>query len=401
MHRKAPAFRIGAFIKRRNVMKHLFLLLFCILLCASAATAGKAAARRTPVAKPVPWISLMDTGSWKLTKAYQNIRKWSYTDSTFEGSDGWIGHQMMVGDLILEGDFLYNGNSQGGVLIRGDRNAWLPWLHGYEMDIDADMPGTGHIHFPYRPQPNPGVVPFPMGKWQHFSIMALGQDVRVSLNGKEVIKFHDDHYRYGQICLEGEKGGLLFRNLKIQNLDKTPPKGARSPYAELFDGESMANWKPAGSVTIANGILEMDGTKTLSEITLSSVPFIKDAVVELDVWCKRGEKSCAPFRVNLHPGNGMKGPGFTCRPTSVTSCGNGSCTSQFPMYAEMKCPETWRFELVGKKTEVFRYGEKVMTCIDSASPARGIAISADSCLLLVRGVRYRDLVKKGNSAKRE
>jgi hypothetical protein len=347
---------------------------------------------RKAAPKPVPFTSLMDTSSWKLTKAFAKIEKWSFKDSTFEGSDGWIGYSRMFGDFVLEGDFLYNGKSQGGVLLRGDRDAWFPNLSGYEMDIDADMPGSGHISFPFRPQPNPGIAVFPVGEWQHFCIKALGQDISVMLNNKEAARFRDDHYRYGQICLEGEKGGLKFKNLKIQKLDKDSLKGQRSPWTELFDGAGLGAWTPKGHVSISNGAMEIDGSKTGSGITLNGLPVI-NGVFEFDVWCKRAEQSFAPYRIGLRSIGDSSQSCFTCRPSCVLSCGSGKCASQFPMFEATKWSEFWRIEVKDKNVSAFRFGENVITCTSPLASVKTVSVSADSCLLLVRGVRYKNIEK--------
>jgi hypothetical protein len=344
------------------------------------------------VPKPIPFTSLMDTSCWKLTKSFSEIKMWSCIDSTFEGSDGWIGHSRMFGDFVLEGDFLYNGKSQGGVLLRGDRDAWFPNLSGYEMDIDADMPGSGHISFPFRPQPNPGIVPFPVGEWQHFSIKAVGQNITVNLNNKEAIRFRDDHYRYGQICLEGEKGGLKFKNLKIQKLDKDSLKGPRSPWTELFDGATIGAWTPKGHVSISNGAIEIDGSKSTSGITLTGLSSI-NAIFEFDVWCKRAQQSFAPYRIGLLGAGDSLHSCFTCRPGCVLSCGSGKCVSQFPMFEATKWSEFWRIEVKDKNVSAFRFGENVIACANPLASVKALTVSADSCVLLVRGVRYKSIEK--------
>jgi hypothetical protein len=357
------------------------------------------AKNKKPSPKPIPFTTLMDTSCWKLTKAFAGIEKWGFKDSTFEGSDGWIGHSRMLGDFVLEGDFLYNGKSQGGVLLRGDRGAWFPNLSGYEMDIDADMPGTGHISFPFRPQPNPGIVPFPVGEWQHFSIKAVGQDIAVKLNNKEAIRFRDDHYRYGQICLEGEKGGLKYKNLKVQKLDRDSLKGPRSPWTELFDGAGIGAWSSNGSVTINNGAIEIDGSKIASGITLKGLPVI-NGVFEFDVWCKRAGQALAPYRISLRGIGDSAQACFTCRPGCVLSCGSGKCASQFPMFEVTKWSEFWRIEVKDKNVSAFRFGEKVITCTGPLASVKTVSLSADSCQLLVRGVRYKSIEKEVIKKKR-
>jgi hypothetical protein len=314
--------------------------------------------------------------SWRVPRQFRFLRR--------------IAHNAVFADFVLEGDFLYNGKSQGGVLIRGSAEAWIPWLHGYKMDIDADMPGTGHIHFPYRPQPNPGVVQFPVGVWQHFAIRATGQDVSVKLNGKEVIRFRDDHYRYGCMCLEGEKGGLRYRNLRVQPLDKGAPPGRRSPYTEFFDSAAPPVWQTSGKVSFSNGMIDLDGNATQASVRFARMA--SPDAIELDVWCKRRSGSAAPYRIGFLSDSASTGPCFTCRNNRVLSCGTGQCTSQFPMFMETTCPECWRFELTGKRIDAYRFGEKVMSCIDSIPKGAGLCVLADSCELLVRGARIKSVV---------
>jgi|WetSurMetagenome_2_1015567.scaffolds.fasta_scaffold89077_1 hypothetical protein len=363
----------------------LFMILFMITAGPDAFAAG--APKKTLRTQPAPFVSLMDGSAWQLMKAYRSAGPWKCTDSLFEGSDGWITHNAVAGDFVLEGEFLYNGASQGGVMIRGDAEAWVPWLHGYEMDIDEDMPGTGHIHFPYRPQPNPGVVQFPANTWQRFSIRAVGQDISVALNGKDVIKFRDDHYRYGVIGLEGERGGLKYRNLRVQKLDKSPPSPPRSPYIEIFDSAAPPDIKTEGTVAFADGVFKIDGSVQAASIRfpLSMPP----GVIELDVWCKRAKGSSVSYRIGFTPGDPGAGPCFTCRNNRIQSCGTGRCTSQFPMFMETTCPEEWRFEFGGKRVEAFRFGEKVMTCLDTVPNGAGVIIAADSCVAMVRGARIK------------
>ncbi|HUI92007.1 MAG TPA: DUF1080 domain-containing protein [Chitinivibrionales bacterium] len=349
--------------------------------------------------KPAPFTSLMDTSCWKPTRAFEGIERWSFRDGVFEGSDGWIGHNAMLVDFVLEGDFLYNGKSQGGVVVRGDRNAWFPNLSGYEMDIDADMPGSGHISFPFRPQPNPGIVPFPVNAWQHFSIAAHGRDFTVELGGKEVIRFRDDHYRYGQICLEGERDGLKYKNLKVQKLDGDSVKGLRSPWTELFNGGDMNGWASSGNAAVNNGAMEIDGGKRSSSITNKGISLTK-GIFEFDVWCKRPDQSLAPYRIAFRNGVDSSQACFTCRPGCVLSCGSGKCVSPFPMFEATKWSEFWRFEVMDKNVSAFRFGEKVMDCSGSLAAVKAVSISADSCVLLVRGVRYKSIEKPVTKKKR-
>ena len=46
-------------------------------------------------------------------------------------------------------------------------------------------------------------------------VEAKGQDVILALYGKEVLKFTDEEFSQGNICLEGHTDGVKYRNLKV------------------------------------------------------------------------------------------------------------------------------------------------------------------------------------------
>jgi hypothetical protein len=374
--------------ERRKEMKLVILFFICLF----PALIFSASSTKRSTAKTIPFVSLSDSSTWKPTKACISKPAWTIADSVFEGSEGWIANDLICGDFVLQGEFLYNGNSQGGIVIRGDGNSNFPWLCGYKMDIDADAVGEGHISFPYRPQPNPGVVRFPANVWQSFSIKAKGDKVSVNLRGKEVLVFTDDMYRYGQICLEGEKGGIRYRNLKIQKLDKTPFTEPRSPWTEIFDQESTAPFTTSGPVSVYEGALELNATDGHAQFIVKNLS-LQNALVEMDVWCQRYAPSRVPYFIGLRTTKTSLGFGFSCGPSSVTSETKMKCTSQFPMFQEIKATEIWRFELNGNQATAFRFGEKVLTCADTIEQAGSIAVAADSCVLVVRGIRYKEMCK--------
>lgn len=368
---------------------------FAGLLLAVPALAWTAPARK-PAPKPIPWVSLMDTAQWHLARCSRGQRAWAMADSALQGTDSWLGHEQQVGNFVLEGEFLYDGTGQGGIVLRGDRDSWLPWLSGYELDIDDAGMGQGHIHFPCHPQPYGGDARFSVGVWQRISVRAVGQTVTVSLNGVKALSFTDDHFRYGQICLEGYKDGVRYRGLRMQILDKKPVSGARSVWVPLFDGATMEGWTVSGNVSVAEGVMDIDGRKGRAQVSLTSRA-IGEGTVELDVWCRRDEGVGGSYRVRLRADSSRAGGCFTSRTDCVLSCGPG-CSSRTPMFPETKWPEYWRIELHGKRIDAIRFGDTLMTCRDSVGTPGALTIAADSCLLSIRGARLREVVKKATVA---
>ena len=166
----------------------------------------------------LPWDSgpnLLVTermGQWRV----MGRTPWVLADGVYEGQGSWVAYAEPFEDFVLECDFLFDGKAQGGIVIRGDRKAMHPWKSGYELDIDwAKDRKQGHIHFPIYPEPYAGEALFEPGEWHTVLIEAKYQTVAVFLDGKEVISFTDDRFAKGHICLEGERGGVKYRNLRV------------------------------------------------------------------------------------------------------------------------------------------------------------------------------------------
>jgi hypothetical protein len=165
------------------------------------------------------WQQLLTSeavGGWSLTPAFADEPRWPLRNGVFEGTNSWVGYERVYGDFVLECEFLFDGSSQGGIVIRGDRRAETPWSSGYELDIDW-APGhrQGHVHFPVLPKPYAGEIRFDVGKWHHVRIEARGSKVVVTLDGKEQIRFTNAQFGKGHVCLEGEPGGVKYRSLRV------------------------------------------------------------------------------------------------------------------------------------------------------------------------------------------
>jgi len=155
---------------------------------------------------------------WQVTPGYSDAQAWTLSDGVYEGHGSWVGHEEQYTNLDLQCEFLFDGE-QGGIVIRGDRTSMSPWESGYELDIDwAPDREHGHLHFPAYPKPDPGSGPFEPGKWHKVRILAVGDTITVWLDGKKVVHFADDQFSRGQICLEGEEGGVKYRNLRVRRL---------------------------------------------------------------------------------------------------------------------------------------------------------------------------------------
>jgi hypothetical protein len=139
-----------------------------------------------------------------------------------------VGHAEALEDFVLEAEFLFDGSGQGGIVLRGDREAPETWKAGYELDIDwaADRK-RGHLHFPVNPASyKRQELLFDVGKWHALRVEARGPHITVTLDGKETIAIEGGEFPRGQICLEdgpcqvaGHSGPhVRYRSLRVRRL---------------------------------------------------------------------------------------------------------------------------------------------------------------------------------------
>lgn len=186
-------------------------------------------------------LSPAEMPNWQLTAWRPNAEPWTLSAGVYAGSgrvttgqDGpqcyatWVGHAEVLEDFVLECDFLYDGSGAGGIVLRGDRDARETWKVGYELDITrADDGEYGHLLFPVNPSSHTQQeLLFEAGKWHSVRVEAIGQRIKVTLDGKDTMEITDAEFQRGQICLEdgpcekeGHSGGhVKYRKLRIKEL---------------------------------------------------------------------------------------------------------------------------------------------------------------------------------------
>jgi hypothetical protein len=69
-----------------------------------------------------------------------------------------------------------------------------------------------------NPKPYGGEALFTVGEWHTVRVVANGPKIVVYLDGTQVLQFEDEEYLSGQICLQGEKDEVQYRNLRVREM---------------------------------------------------------------------------------------------------------------------------------------------------------------------------------------
>jgi hypothetical protein len=152
-------------------------------------------------------------------------------------------------DFVLRVDWRASDvTDDSGVFVRFPALDPVDWqravTEGYEVQIDgrgfnpdtnAFDDATHRSGAIYALGPSTSLTSRPMGEWNTFEIEAVGQRIRVALNGTPVCDYTGDGSRpaRGHIGLQNHHAGsrVQFRRLRIKPLTATAPANALSTAA--------------------------------------------------------------------------------------------------------------------------------------------------------------------------
>jgi hypothetical protein len=135
-----------------------------------------------------------------------------------------------VDDFVLMLDWrVFSPDDRSSVFLRIPPLApedWTPAVEGgYEIRIDLEAlgPRAGAVEALARPAPA-----LAWRRWNTFAIVARGDSISVSLNGRAVGALAGDRRRHGHIGLQCHHAGsrVQFRNLQIRRLAHETPSAA-------------------------------------------------------------------------------------------------------------------------------------------------------------------------------
>ena len=148
-------------------------------------------------------------------------------------------------DFEMLVDWKIKENGDSGIYLRGS-----PQVQIWDTNRQNAEVGSGGL---YNNQKNPSkpdkAADKPVGEWNSFRILMIGEKVTVWLNGEKVVdnvtmeNYWDRKipiFPAGQIELQNHGNTLYFRNIYIREILSAEEKLAG--FAPLFNGRDMAGW---------------------------------------------------------------------------------------------------------------------------------------------------------------
>jgi hypothetical protein len=201
--------------------------IFCLVgilsACAPSApedTAGSAAPAASSSAAIGEWQTLFD-GTDLSAFMMTGDANWTIEDGAV-GADAGDGGMLVTSerysDFELELEFFVSVDANSGIFVRCDDPNDVGANTCYEINIYDTRPDQtyrtgGVVNFA-----EPAVILYTGGRWNRYAIVAEGSQMRVVLNGEEVVDMQDGTYADGHITLQYGSGVVKFRNVRIRRL---------------------------------------------------------------------------------------------------------------------------------------------------------------------------------------
>lgn len=192
---------------------------------------------------------------------------WKVEDGmlVFDGQGDSICTAEDFGDFELTVDWMIEPGADSGIYLRGSPQVQI-W------DAAQHPEGSGGL---YNNQHNPSKphvrADKPVGQWNTFRILMVGQRVTVWLNDVPVAvdvvlenywQRDQPIYPTGQVELQSHGSRLYFRNIGIREIPpaKAATVGQRPTWRELFNGRDLSGWRcQEGSWIVEDGVLTRQG----------------------------------------------------------------------------------------------------------------------------------------------
>lgn len=307
------------------------------------------------------WVSLFngkDLKGWKKLggNAEFKVEKNMITGITrLNTPNSFLVTEKTFGDFIFECEFLDEGGMNSGIQFRSLSSPDFQngRVHSYQAEIDPSKRSwSGGIYdearrgWLYNLECNPGAKSaYRQNQWNKIRIEAIGNHIRIRLNGIQTSDIIDDMTPQGFIALqvhsinnnkELEGRTIKFRNIRIA-VDKLKekllpekksipqvsyltntltPKEIAEGWELLWDGKTTNGWRgakldsfPAGGWKIANGnliVMPSGGQESTNGGDIVTTKKYSDFILETDYLYTRGANSGIKYFVNtdLNKGEG-------------------------------------------------------------------------------------------------
>jgi hypothetical protein len=160
---------------------------------------------------------------------------------------GWLATEKQYKDFVFRARFKWSGGNSG-IQIR----SWMEGdtMIGYQCNLDPSRPtATGSL----LEENKRGMLKatqvkaesyFKANDWNQYEISAIGDHIRISVNGFLMVDHHDpEGKKSGIIALQmapGQNASMEWTDIRVLEIPR------QQDWASLFDGSTLNHWYPFG-----------------------------------------------------------------------------------------------------------------------------------------------------------
>lgn len=289
-----------------QIIKQSFTFFSLALLMLSCGGYEEATTQHNPTS--ASWINLTEGNTLTGWSTFGGEATYTIKDGVVTGTtvadtpNSFLTTDKKYGDFILELEYLVDPKMNSGVQFRSNSFSYYRdgLVHGYQMEIDPSPRAfSGGIYDEKRRKwlvslkDNPaGQKAFKQGEWNKARVEAVGDSLRIWLNGVPTAHLVDDKTASGFIGLQVHSiynemtpgMEIKWRNIRIltedlashvrksdlpavTTLNQLTQDEAKNGWKLLFDGKFTSQWRgaklktfPTESWTVTNGILSVADT---------------------------------------------------------------------------------------------------------------------------------------------
>ncbi len=306
------------------------------------------------------WVNLIDGASLDGWTQYGGTAEYRRDGDTIVGvsaadtPNSFLATRQSYGDFILEYEVFVDPALNSGVQIRSNRRD-DGVVHGYQVEVDPSARAfSGGIYDEQRrrwlyplSRNEKGRAAFNNGRWNRFRVEAVGDSIRVWLNGINTANLTDDLTADGFIGLQVHSirdpalagRTVRWRNIRILTAGLEAERWSADPevvelsylvnrlsdyekrhgWRLLWDGKSTTGWRgakleefPRSGWTIADGVLTVektDGGEATGPGDIVTLQSFANFELELEFRLTEGANSGIKYFVdpglNLGPGSAI------------------------------------------------------------------------------------------------
>jgi hypothetical protein len=169
-----------------------------------------------------------DADGWLVLFDGSGLDHWSVLgDANWSVEDGAVGADQSTAasflvsndsysDFDLELEFWVDTDANSGVFLRCQDPESIADTSCYEVNIFDTRPDQTYRTGSIVNVAEPEQFVYTGGQWNRFEISAHGNQLTVTLNGREMVDVEDSQFTSGPIALQYGQGVVKFRNVKLR-----------------------------------------------------------------------------------------------------------------------------------------------------------------------------------------